>query len=479
MRKPNQNKDKKKKIKIERRTGNHYSYYVDANNILKGEWGGFKENFDYGTNKKQKVYGIYYNRYSQYVPINENGFFYNKFDCRKYDGIIKWQSNPSLFISEKNGRFGLLDGDENIILHTVYKDIIIYNLTDNFSIVTTETGKFFYNISNKKFSHEYDDIFIQRDKYERIDNNIYFKDKDKYGVLDYDGNIILPARYNKLNWTPDLMFLYKDIYFHVSLKNKKYYGEIPIDIYDNCFYVGRDIFEGYYITERGGKFGLLSNRKDLISEPFFDEIILYNPKHVFAKSGYHRISFIDARSGKGVDIIFVIARKGKKYWLFNGMNGHCYLEKCDYIFHHEVYTDRGANPYIEFDRNGKHGYVTSGGFILSEEEYDEINISGSRILLSKNGKYGISIITGFEILPCIYDKIEIIDRDHFVVTKNGLDKKVDIEHPYVEEDDDYSQNERPSYGKYAGSYAQDEMGYSDDDIDTIFDGDPSAYWNID
>lgn len=36
-----------------------------------------------------------------------------------------------------------------------------------------------------------------------------------------------------------------------------------------------------------------------------------------------------------------------------------------------------------------------------------------------------------------------------------------------------------SYGRYAGSYAQDEMGYSDDDIDTIFDGDPDAYWNID
>ena len=35
------------------------------------------------------------------------------------------------------------------------------------------------------------------------------------------------------------------------------------------------------------------------------------------------------------------------------------------------------------------------------------------------------------------------------------------------------------YGRYAGSYAQDEMGYSDDDIDTIFDGDPLAYWNID
>ncbi len=51
-------------------------------------------------------------------------------------------------------------------------------------------------------------------------------------------------------------------------------------------------------------------------------------------------------------------------------------------------------------------------------------------------------------------------------------------------DDGYSYNsqyneEYNGYGRYAGTYAQDEMGYSDDDIDTIFDGDPDAYWNID
>lgn len=33
--------------------------------------------------------------------------------------------------------------------------------------------------------------------------------------------------------------------------------------------------------------------------------------------------------------------------------------------------------------------------------------------------------------------------------------------------------------KYGGSYALDVIGYSDDDIDTIFDGVPDAYWNID
>jgi hypothetical protein len=53
-------------------------------------------------------------------------------------------------------------------------------------------------------------------------------------------------------------------------------------------------------------------------------------------------------------------------------------------------------------------------------------------------------------------------------------------------DDEFDNNyrydpnsERATYDKYSGSYAQDEMEYSDDDIDTIFEGDPSAYWNID
>lgn len=52
-----------------------------------------------------------------------------------------------------------------------------------------------------------------------------------------------------------------------------------------------------------------------------------------------------------------------------------------------------------------------------------------------------------------------------------------------EYDEDYEENtsdyDKPTYNKYNGSYAQDEMGYSDDDIDTIFDDDPDAYWNID
>ena len=76
------------------------------------------------------------------------------------------------------------------------------------------------------------------------------------------------------------------------------------------------------------------------------------------------------------------------------------------------------------------------------------------------------------ILPVILERV-IYDWD-----------EEDEEEDYYEDyyDEPYENNsymDEPTYERYNGSYAQDEMGYSDDEIDIIFDGDPSAYWNID
>ena len=45
-------------------------------------------------------------------------------------------------------------------------------------------------------------------------------------------------------------------------------------------------------------------------------------------------------------------------------------------------------------------------------------------------------------------------------------------------EDDYYEEVR-TYERYNGSYAQDFEGWSDQEIDAVFDGDPEAYWNID
>lgn len=61
-------------------------------------------------------------------------------------------------------------------------------------------------------------------------------------------------------------------------------------------------------------------------------------------------------------------------------------------------------------------------------------------------------------------------QDYYYENDNYLD---DIEMNYC------GYEEEPTYERYVGSYAQDEMGWSDDDIDTVLDGEPDAYWNID
>ena len=93
-----------------------------------------------------------------------------------------------------------------------------------------------------------------------------------------------------------------------------------------------------------------------------------------------------------------------------------------------------------------------------------------------------------EFLSLNDDMIEEYNRNHESMKHKAGAVSAYRNHEDEYEDEDYEEfdnrsfyddYESPTYGRYAGSYAQDEMGYSDDDIDTIFDGDPDAYWNID
>ena len=69
----------------------------------------------------------------------------------------------------------------------------------------------------------------------------------------------------------------------------------------------------------------------------------------------------------------------------------------------------------------------------------------------------------------------------FIITSNFYGHIGELQEleEYDKDDGWHEFEDEPTYERYRGSYAQDVMGYSDDDIDTIFDGDPLAYWNID
>ena len=108
----------------------------------------------------------------------------------------------------------------------------------------------------------------------------------------------------------------------------------------------------------------------------------------------------------------------------------------------------------------------------------------------QNGKWGVINTKGEEVLPLVYDKIwNFYGKNRFSTKalKDGVEKEVFFHdlNPALPQHGKYRiLKEEPEpygrhYGEYAGTYAQDVAGYSDDVINDAFDGEPDAYWNID
>ena len=114
---------------------------------------------------------------------------------------------------------------------------------------------------------------------------------------------------------------------------------------------------------------------------------------------------------------------------------------------------------------------------------------------TKQKKWGIIDTTGKEIVPLEYDSIWNFygkNRENVTMEKEGKKYWFDLLEGDICDTDpwfrhhirptntrDTSENYGHHYGEFAGSYAQDVMGYSDDVINDAFEGDPDAYWNID
>lgn len=126
--------------------------------------------------------------------------------------------------------------------------------------------------------------------------------------------------------------------------------------------------------------------------------------------------------------------------------------------------------------------------ITDPTEIEALEAANKNVHPEQYSKWGIINEKGEEVLPLEYDSVwKFIgkNREYTNVVKEGWTHKIffqdlnsEIAAPLVnnryEEDDSETH-----YGEYAGSYAQDVIGYSDDVIDDAFEGNPDMYWNID
>lgn len=127
--------------------------------------------------------------------------------------------------------------------------------------------------------------------------------------------------------------------------------------------------------------------------------------------------------------------------------------------------DRGLARVIGHDAAGrkKWGVIDETGELVVPMEYDSI-----RNFYGKNTQ-SIPLVSGKMVRELAF--ADIVKEDN--ITSKTEDNMMNEEDMWYL--DDYGRE----YGEYAGSYAQDVAGYSDDVINDAFEGDPEIYWNID
>lgn len=147
---------------------------------------------------------------------------------------------------------------------------------------------------------------------------------------------------------------------------------------------------------------------------------------------------------------------------------------------------------ITYSKNIVASIVSDNKIIRDKSEIEKQILEDFQNRREAYAYWGIINEKGEEVLPLVYDAVWNFYGKGGIktkVVKDGIVKEIYFHQlnpalpiPIMKEKQPYQQRHHDyeaHFGEYAGSYAQDVMGYSDDIIDDVFEGDPDAYWNID
>lgn len=359
---------------------------------------------------------------------------------------------PFFAIVKMNDKYGIVSYENELLLECIYDEIKSYKNSSTFQIILDDKYyaiNFISKIGPIIVSKDYSDIsdfiaFTDNANYQEelknhgLDNRKYaiVEKKGKYGVILDDGILWIDTVFDKISnfriyKSPYLTGLYAEVksndgnWSYIDYKGF-FYGAIPSHEYNMAIKL---LFEDRYIVRnRDNKWGIVDAANNIISDFIYTGYV----KHLRSPLIYKTSAeiFLDDDG----------------YVLVSLSNGVQLTSHYEYI-HFDGW-------HYKVQNKGKRGVYDKDGLCIIPCEYDYIGPLIGNIYVRKNGMEGY------------------ITNGTFIQNEQNGEKKSIIGTVSTPKD-------RATYNNYHGSYAQDEMGYSDDEIDTIFDGDPDAYWNID
>jgi len=321
---------------------------------------------------------------------------------------IKYQytSHKGGLISAKDStNYGLLNKKGEVIMPFQYEAI---QLIEPNLLFVTENGesRLFFRNGNPFSDLVFDERFYSGLYRFKKGYMVVVKDR-KFGLIDTAARLSIPCEYDELKL---------GLNNFVLAKQGEYWGVLDFQ--------GNEVIPFEYDlihNEAGGKFKTYKNKKyglyqglEKLFEPSYDEIYQYTNKHVVVINN-DKYGLITEKN----DVVLEIKYENMYAQTFgngvvfveNGLHGYYSFDEKKIIIEplynsiKSYYNDLA----IILEKDSKKAlYNKNKGFIL-DFEYDEIMTRGIGIEIQKGGKLGFLSKSGVLILETIYDEIKFSD----------------------------------------------------------------------
>ena len=340
----------------------------------------------------------------------------------KYIFDVEYVSNIEYNTVKVEDKYGVIDGNGNIVIEPTYNVIQIPNPSKPVFICMSN-----YNTETKEYETK-----VLNDKKEQV-------------ITGYSNIQAIPA-----NSTADgipfentvLRYKRDDKYGLISLEGK----EITEAIYEEISSVTYK--EGMLLVKQDGKYGVININGKVVIKPEYDNITVDNYYDVntgYQRTGFivcsikdegYRYGYVDYRGKKILDTIYTEVERvtdledEKDVYIVAYKDGQAGLLKnkkqiLDYEYEDIIYY--AYNDVFIVQRNGKQGITDRKGNMKIDTKYTNISFGGIYVnAVDENNETKILDLNGNEVSDGYIAKMPTKDGEHYIVyDEEGIYKIID------------------------------------------------------
>ena len=358
------------------------------------------------------------------------------------EGSSRGITSKTYFAAYQDNKWGVIDENGEFVIDPSYEEMIIIpdSKTDIFLCtydVNYDTGEY----SAKAINSKNEDIFTEYSKVEAIsnhdeNNNLWYEENvlkvqrdGKWGMINYEGEIILNTEYNSIQALPGVenaILVEKDGKYGIADNTGRLLLDVAYTEITNLEKTNRD---GYIVRDHTGLYGIVDNSNNVILQNQYQEIekVYRNNLYVVTQDGTQKVV-----NSNGEDV------------LTQG------FEQISAILKTE-------GQGVIYSTGGKYGIMSLAGDVIIEAQYDNLVEAKANVFIATRGdRQGIIDGNNAESVPFNYTSITYnetgdiyiaedenfnssIMNNQFQVQQTGILIEINTDEGYFElrQDDEY------------------------------------------